>query len=103
MSLDRWDEPLPADERETLLNRFADAVVKRGLETPAVMALEMHRPIAFLASQSLIVLTPMLGPLIGLERMQTISRLLREPGGVEALIRRIEERSEREAPPISPR
>lgn len=91
MSLGLWDEPLTPDEREALLNRIAGAVTRRGLETPAIFALEMNRPVTFLASQALIVLGPLLGPLLGLERMQNAARLLREPGAVEALIQRIEE------------
>ena len=91
MSLALWDEPLSEEERETLLKRIATEVVKRGLEAPAVMALEVHRPLPFLASQSLIVFGPLLGPLVGIERMQNASRLLREPGVIETLIRRIED------------
>nr|CAA9226222.1 hypothetical protein AVDCRST_MAG63-768 [uncultured Armatimonadetes bacterium] len=91
MSLALWDEPLSDEEREALLDRIAGAVVGRGLEAPAVMALEIHRPFSFLASQGLIVFGPLLGPLAGIERMQNASRLLREPGVVEVLIRRIED------------
>ena len=94
MSLALWDEPLTPEEREALVDRVAEAVVRRGLQTPAVFALEIHRPVSFVASQGLIVLGPLLGPLLGLERMQNASRLLREPDGIEALIRRIEERAE---------
>jgi hypothetical protein len=100
-----WDEPLAPEEREALLERIAGAVAARGLETPAVMALEMHRPFAFVASQGLIFFGPLLGPLLGIERMQNVSRLLREPGAVEALIRRIEDRAaarERGAPSGAP-
>jgi hypothetical protein len=33
----------------------------------------------------------MLGPLLGLDRMQKLSRLLAEPGAIDALIARLEE------------
>ena len=88
-----WDEPLTPDERERLLDTAAEAVVRRGLQTPALFALEMHRPLGFIASQGLIVLGPLLGPLIGIERMQNAARLLREPDALDAIIARIEERS----------
>lgn len=91
MSTTVWNEPLSADEREELIERAATMVVKRGLSVPAIVALEMHRPIAFTLSQGIIALTPLFAPLIGLHRMQTLSRLLSEPGGIEALIRRIED------------
>ena len=93
LSLADWNEPLPADERDRLLNSIADTVVGRGLQTPAILALEMHKPLAFVASQSLIVGTPLLGPLIGLERMQRLSRFLAQPGSVDDLVARIEQRT----------
>lgn len=88
-----WDEPWAPGERESVLDQIADGVVKRGLSVPAILALEMHRPIAFTLSQGVVVATPFLGPLLGLNRMRNASRLLAEPGGVEALIRRIEDRT----------
>ncbi len=93
MSLAQWSEPLPEAERDALLEKIAAQVVGRGLSVPAILALEMHRPMAFMLSQSMIALTPLFGPLVGLERMQTFGRLLAEPGGVEALIRRIEDKT----------
>ena len=93
MSLAQWNEPLPDAEREELLEKLATQVVRRGLSVPAIVALEMHRPLAFTFSQGLIALTPLFGPLIGLHRMQTLGRLLAEPDGVEALIRRIEDKT----------
>jgi len=90
-SLAAWGEPLPADERAALIERVAKAVVDRGLQSAAVLALEMHKPLAFVAAQTMIVTTPLLAPLIGLDRMQRVGRLLQEPGAVEAVIVRIEE------------
>ncbi len=86
-----WDEPLPAVERDALLGAAADAILRRGLAVPAVFALEMNRPLSFLASQSLIGLAPLLAPVLGIERMQRLARLLAEPGSVAELIRRLEE------------
>ena len=93
MSVFLWDEPLSPAEREALMERVATEVARRGLETPTILFLEIHRPVAFLASQGMIVLGPMLGPLLGIERMQAVSRLLREPGAVDELITRIEDKA----------
>jgi len=91
-----WDVPLTEEERERLLDGFVRIVRRWGLETPATFALEMHRPLAFIGSQGLITLTPMLGPLLGLDWMQKLSRLLAEPGAIDALIARLEDPS----PPV---
>ena len=88
-----WDTPLPEADREKLLDDFAGAVAKRGLQTPVIFGLEMHRPLAFTASQSLVVFGPMLAPLIGIERLENFSRLLQEPGIVDRLIERIDQTS----------
>lgn len=85
-----WDTPLPEEDREKLLEEFATAVAKRGLQTPVIFGLEMHRPLAFTASQSIVVFGPMLAPLLGIERLQSVSRLLQEPGIIDRLIERID-------------
>ena len=90
-ALDDWDKPLSPAERETLLGKIADAIRKRGLQTPALFALEMHRPLGFVASQGILGLIPTLGPLLGLERMKQAGRLLADPAAIEALILRLED------------
>jgi len=86
-----WNEPLPEEERERVLNTVVEAVARRGLQTPAVFALEIHKPLGFLASQGMLVFGPLFfTPLLGVERVQRLARLLGEPGAIEELIRRIE-------------
>ena len=88
-----WDTPLSEADREKLLEEFARAVAKRGLQTPVIFGLEMHRPLAFTAGQSIVVFGPMLAPLLGIERLQNVSRLLQEPGIIDRLIERIDKTS----------
>ena len=85
-----WDEPLPAEERESLISKTVEVIARRGLQTPALLLLEMHKPLAFVASQGMVAGAPLLAPLIGLERMQAVGRLLATPGGIDELIARIE-------------
>jgi len=51
---------LTEEEEEKLINNIARLVVDKGLEAPAVMFLEVTRPLAFIASQLAIMA---LGPL----------------------------------------
>ncbi|GAB4459969.1 MAG: hypothetical protein OHK0029_23260 [Armatimonadaceae bacterium] len=88
--LDLWNEPLTPQERHHLLDSVAEAIRQRGLQTPALFFIEMHRPLGFLAAQGLIVLTPMLAPLLGLDRVQKLGRLLSDPEAVEELVRLLE-------------
>jgi len=90
------DDQLTPEERDKLINELAQKVVDKRMETPAIMFLEMHKPVTFLASQSMLVASPFLVPLFGAEGVQKYSRLFSSVDNVELLIERIEELSGRE-------
>jgi len=87
----RIGEDLSLEERDKLIDELARKIVNRRLETPAILFLEMHKPLAFLASQSMLVASPLLVPIFGREGVERYSQLLSAPENVELLIRRIEE------------
>ena len=89
--MDSWDNELSADERDRIIDKLAAGVIRRGLAMPAILLLEMHKPLTFLTSQSLIVASPFVAPLVGLGNVQTASRMLGKRENVEMLIRRIED------------
>jgi hypothetical protein len=90
--IDRWQEDeLSDEERDATLERIAQGIVRRGMAAPAVLFLELNKPLSFVASQSLIVLTPFLAPFVGLENVHRYSRLLEKRENVELLIERIEQ------------
>jgi hypothetical protein len=84
------ESELPPEERDRLLQRAAEAVVRRRLETPAILLLEMHRPLTTLGSQALVLFTPLLGPVLGVETLQKLTRLLDDRENLDRLIDRIE-------------
>ena len=90
--IDRWQEDeLSDEERDAILERIAQGIVQRGMAAPAVLFLELNKPLSFVASQSLIVLTPFLAPFVGIENVHRYSRLLEKRENVELLIERIEQ------------
>jgi hypothetical protein len=91
---DDLGEPLSEEETQKFLDDVATAVVKRRLETPAVLFLEMHKPLNYIASQGLIVAMPFLGPILGQDKIARFSRFLQTRDNVERLIQRIEDMSE---------
>lgn len=91
---DELGEPLSEEETEKFVADVATEIVKRRLETPAVLFLEMHKPLSYIASQGLIVAMPFLGPIIGQERIARFSRFLQARDNIERLIQRIEDMSE---------
>ena len=84
---------LTKEELDSVVEVIAGKIVKRRLEMAAVLILEMHKPLSFVASQAAVVAMPLVGPLLGMENMATLSRLLRDRENVEVLITRIEERA----------
>lgn len=85
------DDELSDEERDAILEKIAQGVVRRGMAAPAVLFLELNKPLSFVASQSLIVLTPFLAPFVGVDNVHRYSRLLEKRENVERLIERIEQ------------
>jgi hypothetical protein len=84
------DTPLPTEEMEALVDSIAKRVVNMGLETPAVLFLETHKPLSFIASQGLLVAMPFFAPIVGAQRMADFSKLLKNRENIDLLIDRIE-------------
>jgi len=92
-----WDTDLEPGERDRIIERIADSVVRRGMQTPAILFLEMHKPLSYVASQGVVVLSPLVAPLVGLENLQIASKLMEDRENMELLIQRIEELAEERA------
>ncbi|MCC6484444.1 MAG: hypothetical protein IT209_06305 [Armatimonadetes bacterium] len=84
------NEPLAPEQAEELCRRIARRVVRLGLATPAILFLDMHRPLSRLAGQALLVASPVLAPVFGLDGVGEFSRLMYQDGGAERLIGHIE-------------
>lgn len=86
-----WKEQLTPEATAELVEKLAQAIHKRRMETPAILFLEMHKPLAGLASQSLVVFAPFLVPFVGLEKLDDYSRLAGDRQSIDKLICRLEE------------
>ena len=84
-------EPLTEKERDEMIEQIAMNIHRRRLETPAILFLEMHKPLSFFASQTLIVTSPLIAPIVGFGRIAAASRLLESRDNVELLVRRLEQ------------
>jgi len=52
-------------DEHVVLQTIASSIGQRGLVTPAVVLLEMVKPVSFLCSQALLLVDPVLSPLTG--------------------------------------
>lgn len=86
-----WTEDLTEQETEDLVENLAFQIRKRKLETPAILFLEMNKPVTRLAGNALIVFTPFIAPFVGMDNVHNYSRLLMERENVERLILKLEE------------
>jgi hypothetical protein len=88
---------IPSDNEEKdwseAIEKAATKIVDMGMEMPAVLVLEAHKPVTFFVNQLFIFLAPILAPLFG-GRTDELARFFEETENVEKLIRRIEEKAE---------
>jgi hypothetical protein len=84
------DTDLSPRRRDELIDAAARRIVRWGLDTPAVLFLEMHRPLTFLAGQSLLVAMPFLAAFVDQRHLVDWSRLLQSRDNIDLLIDRIE-------------
>lgn len=82
--------PLTSDETRRLVDSIARQIVARRLEVPALLLIEMNRPLSFVASQALLCAMPMVGPIVGAERIAGLSKLLNDRENIDTLLSRIE-------------
>ena len=95
----RWAGELTPERRAQLLERCADWVVRKRLEAPVLMFLEMHKPLTTLASVAYAMGQPPLILMFGFRRTEELRLLLSDRDNVEALMQLIERHSqERRAP-----
>jgi len=89
---------LPADPLTSadiaLLERVADAVVHRGMATPAVLFLESVGPMNFLGSQALHFLTPILDVVFPQRDVERVAYLLERRDTLARLAALIEARAQ---------
>jgi hypothetical protein len=85
-----------------LLERAADAVVKRGMAAPATVFLESLGPMNFLGSQALYFLTPIVEWAFQAKEVEHVARLLERRDTIARLIAIIETKSAPQTPPQAP-
>lgn len=85
-----WEKPLTEEDIEKMIERVADEIGKRGLETPAILFLEMHKPLANVFAHGALAFSPFLMPFLGFERVDRYTQFMASPENVERLIQRIE-------------
>ena len=81
---------MDAQRRQQLIDRVACRIAKMGLITPAILFLEMNKPLAFIGAQTLLVAQPFLD--VGLSRadVSDLASILEDRTGIDELINQLE-------------
>lgn len=93
-----WDIPKdPAndgrfteEEIKAFLQDLARAVVRRRMTVPAVMALEMSKPVTFLGYSSMVAFGPILEMLFDPQKVEKLTCILADRSRIEELLTAIE-------------
>ena len=83
------DEPLAADDLARL-DRLADAIARRRMQTPAILALESSRPLGGIAANAAHAIAPLLRGIVPPEELDAAARLLQHPRAIDELVGRLQ-------------
>ena len=83
-------DEIPESEQQALLEKVAAQIVKRRLTVPAIIALEVCKPLNFLGSQALIGLSPFVQSIFNSADYQKFALIIEKDANVELLIKLIE-------------
>lgn len=83
--------------QEAAVDRVARFIVRFGMTVPAILALETVRPLSFVGSQFMHLLSPSIGAFLTSREWDELAHLLEDRRGLEYVLRRIEQLDEERA------
>lgn len=77
-------------EAAAAVDRLARFIIRFGFTVPAILALESLRPLSFVGSQAMTMLSPSIGAFLTGPEWDAIARLLEDRRGLDYVLERIE-------------
>lgn len=81
---------LESAEQDEMIDRLAKKIRELGLTGPGIALLEANKPFAFLGSQFLLFVQPLLDPFIGSLTIDRYIGFLQDRNNIERLIQQLE-------------
>jgi hypothetical protein len=81
-----WDREPTNDETSALIEKAAKAIRRRKMETPAIFAIELHKPLANTGAHAAMFFAPFLVPFFGMEGVGQYSAVFRKRENLERLM-----------------
>lgn len=91
---DLWKDELTPEETDELLNQAEQAIRKRGLELPAMLMFESHKPLAHVGASAAFTFAPFLVPFLGFDNVNNYSRLFSKRENIEELLNRLDQKED---------
>ena len=89
-------DEIPAEAQQALLQKVATFIVKRRLTAPAVLTLEMCKPLHLIGGQLMIALNPFVQVIFNTTDFQKFALIIEQDQNLERLIQLIEQASEKD-------
>jgi hypothetical protein len=89
-AIDQPGPAVPTPAQEVVVDRLCAEVVRRGLTGPALLMLEMHRPLNYAAAQVLNFFQPLVGIVADTGGYVEFARFLEQRGSIDYLCVRLE-------------
>jgi hypothetical protein len=96
-AIDKPGPATPNSEQGALVDRLCAEVVRRRLTTPALLMLEMHRPLNYATAQLLHFLQPLVGIVADTGGYVQFTKFLEQRGSIDYICQRIEDAEARAA------
>jgi hypothetical protein len=97
--LDFLEKDLTEEETDALITKAATEIRRRKMQVPAIVALEMHKPLGYIAANASVAMAPFLIPILGFDFVNDYSRLIAKRENIERLLKMLEEPAKKPAAP----
>jgi len=84
-------DEIPVEERQAILKKVATFVVRRKLTAPAILTLEMCKPLHLIGGQMMIALSPFVQAIFNTTDFQKFALIIEQHQNLERLIQLIEQ------------
>ena len=81
----------PNETQKKALDKLCRGIIRRGLTTPALIGVEMGRPLNFVGSQTMHFFTPLISAFVPTSSWNAVAEFLEHRGSVDWIRNRIEE------------
>ena len=88
-AVDQLDSVAPTPQQQSIIDRLCREIVRRRLSTPALMFLEMSRPLNFIGAQAMHFFTPLVSAVTDAQGFEQFALFLEQRGSIDHLCRQI--------------